>query len=232
MPVPVPASVRDAAATGMPGADARPAPPLAGGPGRTAGGPLTGGAAAGRRVGTPPVGDPMAGRRGVTPPVGDPAAGRVGRRIAGGGERTPGGTVHTAPPAAIAGTGGIAGAGRGVASPSLAEAGRGAAMGGGAAIGSPSREVRVVQFQEEVAGGQVDMRNLRRLAFIGLPDKAGVRSLAWKVTCLQSSPLSFSPPPLSMSAHVRVGWGRVRSCRHVCLCVRVGVVEGIAICLT
>lgn len=68
--------------------------------------------------------------------------------------------------------------------------GRGRAVGGkgqapgavpGGAVGSPTREARLAQLHEEAAGGTVDMRNLRRLSYLGLPDKAGVRSMAWKV---------------------------------------------------
>lgn len=56
---------------------------------------------------------------------------------------------------------------------------------GGSAAGALRGGVfddRVRQFQREVqGGGAMDMRNVRALAFDGVPDRDGLRAIVWKV---------------------------------------------------
>lgn len=44
-----------------------------------------------------------------------------------------------------------------------------------------SVEVRVARFQTELRGSRINLDNLKRLAFHGIPDKGNLRAVVWKV---------------------------------------------------
>lgn len=46
---------------------------------------------------------------------------------------------------------------------------------------SPSHRNRLRRFEDVLRARKVDVRQLRRLAFHGIPDKDGMRATAWKV---------------------------------------------------
>ena len=46
---------------------------------------------------------------------------------------------------------------------------------------SPSHRNRLRRFTDVLGTKKIDLRQLRRLAFHGIPDKDGMRATAWKV---------------------------------------------------
>ncbi len=44
-----------------------------------------------------------------------------------------------------------------------------------------SIELRVARFQTELRGSRINLDNLKRLAFHGIPDKGNLRAVVWKV---------------------------------------------------
>jgi len=57
----------------------------------------------------------------------------------------------------------------------------------GGSEGGASYEARIRRFREDLRGPRVDLANLRRMAVHGIPDRDGLRAVAWKV--------SHRPPP-------------------------------------
>lgn len=51
-------------------------------------------------------------------------------------------------------------------------------------VDSPSYtvEARVVRFRQELRNNQINLTNVSRLAYEGIPDKYGLRPLIWKVS--------------------------------------------------
>jgi hypothetical protein len=56
---------------------------------------------------------------------------------------------------------------------------------------SPSYGSRVRRFEDLLSAKKVDVKQLRGLAFNGIPDKAGLRAVAWKVRIKLSACVSF-----------------------------------------
>lgn len=50
---------------------------------------------------------------------------------------------------------------------------------------SPSYSARIQRFKSELEAGNINMENLKRFSFSGIPDKDGMRAITWKV-CLES----------------------------------------------
>ena len=46
---------------------------------------------------------------------------------------------------------------------------------------SPSHRLRQRRFEEELAAGTINLKQLRRMAFHGIPEKEGLRAATWKV---------------------------------------------------
>ena len=48
---------------------------------------------------------------------------------------------------------------------------------------SPSHRGRLRRFEEELAANHINIKQLGRLAFHGIPEKEGLRATTWKVCC-------------------------------------------------
>jgi hypothetical protein len=48
-------------------------------------------------------------------------------------------------------------------------------------------ESRVSRFKQELLASRINLDELRRLAFQGIPDKDGLRAITWKVLCSSNS---------------------------------------------
>ena len=46
---------------------------------------------------------------------------------------------------------------------------------------SPSHRLRQRRFEEELAASTINLKQLRRMAFHGIPEKEGLRAATWKV---------------------------------------------------
>jgi hypothetical protein len=44
-------------------------------------------------------------------------------------------------------------------------------------------ESRISRFKQELLASRINLDELRRLAFQGIPDKDGLRAMTWKVQC-------------------------------------------------
>ncbi|CAK0773869.1 hypothetical protein CVIRNUC_004110 [Coccomyxa viridis] len=53
---------------------------------------------------------------------------------------------------------------------------------------SPSHRLRQRRFEEELAAGNINLKQLRRMAFHGIPEKEGLRAATWKIL------LNYLPP--------------------------------------
>lgn len=51
------------------------------------------------------------------------------------------------------------------------------------------------RFEEELAAGHINVKQLRRLAFHGIPEKEGLRATIWKV-------LNILPASLCLAIHL------------------------------
>lgn len=52
---------------------------------------------------------------------------------------------------------------------------------------SPSHRGRLRRFEDELAANHINIKQLRRLAFHGIPEKEGLRATTWKVCCPKMS---------------------------------------------
>ncbi len=52
-----------------------------------------------------------------------------------------------------------------------------------------SYEARIQRFRVDLRGARVDLANLQRMAVHGIPDRGGLRAVAWKVPALPSAAL-------------------------------------------
>jgi len=64
--------------------------------------------------------------------------------------------------------------------------------GSGSSEGGASYEARIRRFREDLRGPRVDLANLRRMAVHGIPDRDGLRAVAWKVPHRPASFAAFA----------------------------------------
>ena len=68
------------------------------------------------------------------------------------------------------------------------DTGRSGDAGASSAAGG-SYEARIQRFRGDLRGARVDLANLQRMAVHGIPDRDGLRAVAWKVPALLSAAL-------------------------------------------